>query len=68
MWKKELISGATNEHSNAPLQIKCTQSFIKTLFLAVRTFTAAAIRTVSLYHLIKGNLHMGHFLFLFTTH
>lgn len=39
-------------------------------FISSRTYfySYAAIRTVSLYHLIKGNLHMGHFLFLFTTH
>lgn len=52
---KELISVATNEYCNTPLRIKCAQLFIKILFQAIRILYAA-IYTVPLYHLVKGNL------------
>lgn len=68
---KELISVATNKYCNTPFADKMYTIIYKD-FIPSHTYfySYAAIYTVSLYHLIKGNLQVGHifFLFLFTTH
>lgn len=63
---KELISVATNKYCNTPFADKMYTIIYKD-FIPSHTYfySYAAIYTVSLYHLIKGNLQVGHIFFCF---
>lgn len=62
---KELISVATNKYCNTPFADKmCTIIYKDFIPSHTYFYSYAAIYTVSLYHLIKGNLQVGHIFFV----